>query len=328
MYRALVGTRLLAFMIAPRPSGVSSFVPREPLTFPDEGPEGNGVQTRLSRFAERTLESTKIFPYLPLGWLPYCFERRPEHTRLRMNISGIRFGLALSLAICVSSFAGVSPKIITEPNRYSFSPGAYYADENATNVSLTVILHPGNPTMQGAVGYYSKDGTAVAGRDYAAVSGIAMPSVIPAAVNVPLYPSISPTNKTFHLLLSNPGTSPSDWIATVTIKAAPLALAIALPLTPTIFKLTAIAQAEKLDVVGTKTSPTRAATNITQLTRSTLTNSAFGTSEMLLLLQNSFNTNFPSGARIAFSMNHLYVVDSTGTNMIMDPGGVVCLDFG
>jgi hypothetical protein len=72
-----------------------------------------------------------------------------------------------------------------------------------------------------------------------------------------------------------------------------------------------------------KTNQTAASTNITQFSRSAVIQTAFGSSNMLALLGNSFNTNFPAGSQIALAPGGLFVVDSSGTNIIFSSNPTV-----
>jgi hypothetical protein len=72
-----------------------------------------------------------------------------------------------------------------------------------------------------------------------------------------------------------------------------------------------------------KTNQTATSTNITQFSKSAVIKAPFGSSDMLVLLANSFNTNFPTGSQIALGPGGLFVVDSTGTNIIFSPNPIV-----
>jgi hypothetical protein len=72
-----------------------------------------------------------------------------------------------------------------------------------------------------------------------------------------------------------------------------------------------------------KTNQTATSTNITQFFKSSLTKTPFSSSNMLALLANSFNTNFPAGSQIALQPGGLFVVDITGTNIIFSASSVV-----
>lgn len=72
-----------------------------------------------------------------------------------------------------------------------------------------------------------------------------------------------------------------------------------------------------------KTNQTATSTNITQFLKSAVIKAPFGSSNMLALLANSFNTNFPAGSQIALAPGGLFVVDSSGTNIIFSPNPTV-----
>lgn len=69
-----------------------------------------------------------------------------------------------------------------------------------------------------------------------------------------------------------------------------------------------------------KTNVVSGSTNITTVTKSTVTNSMFQTADLLALLENSFNTTFPAGTQLVLSrvgdFVSLDLVDATGTNIV------------
>src|SRR5580658_4446217 len=77
----------------------------------------------------------------------------------------------------------------------------------------------------------------------------------------------------------------------------------------------------KLD--STKTNYTRTATilstNVVRTYRSAYRSSSFNTASVLDLLSNSFKTNFPAGSKLATDGSAFYVVDKTGTNILLAP---------
>jgi hypothetical protein len=100
---------------------------------------------------------------------------------------------------------------------------------------------------------------------------------------------------------------------------------------PVAFKLTASAQNLDRALVSATTNRSATATNITLVSKSTITNCILDSRFMLELLQNSLNTTFPTGAKLAvtrvgddFIMP--YVADSTGTNILL--GNLTNLFFG
>jgi hypothetical protein len=72
-----------------------------------------------------------------------------------------------------------------------------------------------------------------------------------------------------------------------------------------------------------KTNQTATSTNVTQFYKSAVIKTPFGTSDMLALLANSFNTNFPAGSQIDLGPGGLFVVDSSGTNIIFSPNPTI-----
>ena len=96
---------------------------------------------------------------------------------------------------------------------------------------------------------------------------------------------------------------------------------------PATVKLNSIISDLANQQVGAKTNHSNTATNITQMFKSTIAQSAFGNADLLALLANSFNTSFPDGSQIGMRYGSLFVVDRTGTNIIFTPNGVVSFQF-
>lgn len=93
------------------------------------------------------------------------------------------------------------------------------------------------------------------------------------------------------------------------------------------FKLNAITQITTLHAIGSKTNQTTAATSITTVSKATVSTVPFVSSNLLALLANSFNTNFPEGSQIGMRSGNLVVVDHSGTNVIFDPSPVLTTGF-
>src|SRR5947209_18764168 len=55
------------------------------------------------------------------------------------------------------------------------------------------------------------------------------------------------------------------------------------------------------------------------------TNATYKNADIIALLANSFNTNFPAGAQLAVACGRVGVADSTGTNLIQDVSSVISL---
>ncbi len=68
-------------------------------------------------------------------------------------------------------------------------------------------------------------------------------------------------------------------------------------------------------------------TNITQTLKWTATNFTLGNAGFLKLLENSFATNFPQGARLKSGGQSLLVVDKTGSNIVQDISSVVSIQI-
>ena len=110
--------------------------------------------------------------------------------------------------------------------------------------------------------------------------------------------------------------------------AAVTAQAVAfLPPGPATLQFDAVTQTTPFHVVSSKTNETSTATNVMTSYSATVTSVPFVSSNLLALLANSFNTNFPSGSQIGISFGDLVIVDSTGTNVILDPSAVLTATF-
>jgi hypothetical protein len=97
---------------------------------------------------------------------------------------------------------------------------------------------------------------------------------------------------------------------------------------PADFNLNAITQSEPFQLVGSKTNHSATATNFTFVSKSATSIKSFASSNMLALLENSFNTNFPAGSQIGMTASgSVLVVDHTGTNLVFNPGAVVSTSF-
>ena len=129
-----------------------------------------------------------------------------------------------------SASADITAQEITGPNEYFFSSSTYYVNASATNASVEVDFIPGNRSWSGSVGYQTKDGSAVAGADYTAVSGtISWSGPALKNFNVPLTPTNCSRDRTIRLSLSIDTNSVSRCAeATLIIPAAPPVLSIAI----------------------------------------------------------------------------------------------------
>jgi hypothetical protein len=89
-----------------------------------------------------------------------------------------------------------------------------------------------------------------------------------------------------------------------------------------IFDAAEYAGSGKTSVSGSGTSK---ATNVLQIYKYSSTTVAFNNAKLLDLLENSLKTTFPAGTKLATDGANLYVVDSTGTNVIADITSIVTL---
>lgn len=96
---------------------------------------------------------------------------------------------------------------------------------------------------------------------------------------------------------------------------------------PVTFKLNAITQITELHAVGSKTNQTTTVTSVTTVSKATTSTKPFVGADLVALLANSFNTNFPDGSQIGMRSGNLVVVDHTGTNVVFDPGPVLTTGF-
>jgi hypothetical protein len=91
---------------------------------------------------------------------------------------------------------------------------------------------------------------------------------------------------------------------------------------PVTLKLMATAQALDNATVTDKTNSTSSSTVVTTVSKSTVTNFMMQSADLLTLLENSFNTTFPSGSQLVVTRTgaflRLMIVDSTGTNIVLD----------
>jgi len=107
--------------------------------------------------------------------------------------------------------------------------------------------------------------------------------------------------------------------------AAAIAIAFTPP-GPISFQIDAITQATEFHTVTGKTNETATSTNIMTVSSATVATAPFTSSNLVALLTNSFNTNFPAGAKIGISFGSLVVLDSTGA-VIFNPSPVLTTTF-
>lgn len=127
--------------------------------------------------------------------------------------------LVLLSVVLVSRAQNFHPLDTTQPNEFYFTQDVYYVDEDATNAIITVGFNPGNSGFSGSVNFFTADGSATAGEDYAAVSGtLYFSGPAPRSFNVPIkLDGITESNETVQLFLSNPNAFLSRSNATLVI---------------------------------------------------------------------------------------------------------------
>lgn len=95
------------------------------------------------------------------------------------------------------------------------------------------------------------------------------------------------------------------------------------------FDLSAITQGQPAE--RSKTNVTATGTNIISFINVPVNTSNFTSSNLLALIENSYNTNFPVGSHIAMD-NYSYglpviVLDPTGTNILLTPSNIITSVF-
>lgn len=94
------------------------------------------------------------------------------------------------------------------------------------------------------------------------------------------------------------------------------------------FTLTAYAQSYSGVVASIHTNHTATVTNVTTVTKWKATNAPIDSADILRLLENSFKTNFPSGAKLIMSGAgdyNFFVVDNSGSNILLNVSGVLAI---
>jgi hypothetical protein len=121
----------------------------------------------------------------------------------------------------------VTPKLISGPDQFEFTSGAYFVSQGTTNALIMVRFTPGNPSWSGAVNYSTTNGTAIPNQDYSPVSGtLYFSGVTYLSFSVPLVPHPGDEKKNLGLVLSP---SPVDASAHVLGGSAVLYLAVPPP---------------------------------------------------------------------------------------------------
>jgi len=101
------------------------------------------------------------------------------------------------------------------------------------------------------------------------------------------------------------------------------------PVGPATVSLTATFQATTEDLIKSSTNHSTTTTNSSYLYKSTTTNLTISSPDILNLLANSFNTNFPAGAKLVLRGSSgfyvFFVSDSTGTNLLLNVSSVLSM---
>jgi hypothetical protein len=86
-------------------------------------------------------------------------------------------------------------------------------------------------------------------------------------------------------------------------------------------------QQEANTLVSSTTNHTTKATNYVSTYKAKTATSTFANASLLKLLENSFNTTFAAGTRLATDQSEsVYVVDKTGTNVVLDISPVLSVN--
>jgi hypothetical protein len=75
------------------------------------------------------------------------------------------------------------------------------------------------------------------------------------------------------------------------------------------------------------TNHTATSTNVVTVSKNLSKQFPFNNASLLKLLANSFNTTFPAGAHLVTDGNTVFVVDKTGSNVVLDISSVVSIQF-
>jgi hypothetical protein len=113
-------------------------------------------------------------------------------------------------------------------------------------------------------------------------------------------------------------------LLTLHASAATLYLAGSLTLDWTVYKQEFTNKLESTQTNYTGKT-TNLSTNVVRTYRSSYRSSTFNNASFLDLLTNSFKTNFPTGSKLATDGSTVYVVDKTGTNILLAPTNVLTI---
>jgi len=117
-------------------------------------------------------------------------------------------------------------------------------------------------------------------------------------------------------------------IALIAIATIAAHAAVIQPIGPVTCKWTVLSQGLNFQLTAAKTNATATVTNVTATYKSTVNKTNFNTGDLLTLVENSLNTNFPAGSQIALRVSQFFVVDATGTNILFDLSDLVGIQFG
>jgi hypothetical protein len=92
---------------------------------------------------------------------------------------------------------------------------------------------------------------------------------------------------------------------------------------PAEVNLIATTQATDFGEIRSRTNHTKTATNEISILKATLRTAPFHDRDLVALLANSFHTNFPAGSQIGIGFGGLYVLDASGTNVLLYPQNAV-----
>ena len=106
-----------------------------------------------------------------------------------------------------------------------FSQAAITVNSVQPSAALSVVLQrPTGDTEAVSVSYTTRDGTALAGRDYVSQSGTIVfnPGEVLKTIQIPLIPQALPTDRTFSVTLSNPsrgviGIPPTEFVTITSV---------------------------------------------------------------------------------------------------------------
>jgi hypothetical protein len=142
---------------------------------------------------------------------------------------GLQFCLSLTLLVA-SAQGQIAPRDTVIPNQFEFTSARYFVSNGATNAVITVRFFPGGRDWSGSVNYATRDGTAIANRDYTPVnSTLSFSGVAYRSFTVPLTGAPQEQPKTILVVLT-----PSSFDANAILTRSNAALNINLPSPPNV----------------------------------------------------------------------------------------------